>query len=174
MNSPVEEVLAIFEATNIQAVVQNTSDGVTVTGYFPCDSPPTVGFSIPSQANATAAVTADSDLVSHQSAIFNIAADQWIAADNGDNNCTAVLSGATVASYPTLWVVGQRMFFSLLYPFSFPKRIRRLMSRSLLPGLVHRSQCRECDRGLGGLQDAIRHADLRVCDTEQRVVGGSQ
>ncbi|PYI25500.1 acid protease [Aspergillus indologenus CBS 114.80] len=113
ITGPVEEVLAIFEATNIQAVVQNTSDGVTVTGYFPCDSPPTVGFSIPSQANATAAVAADSDLVSHQSAIFNIAADQWIAANNGNNNCTAVLAGATVASYPTLWVVGQPFFRGL-------------------------------------------------------------
>ncbi|PWY90676.1 acid protease [Aspergillus heteromorphus CBS 117.55] len=110
---PVDEVLSIFEATSIQAVVQNTTDGVTVTGYFPCDSPPTLGFNIPSTANATAAAKADSGLISHQSKIFNIEGEQWIAADNGNNNCTAVLSGANVEGYPTLWVAGQAFFRGL-------------------------------------------------------------
>ncbi|PYH96565.1 acid protease [Aspergillus ellipticus CBS 707.79] len=113
ITGPVEEVLSIFEATSIQAVVQNTTDGVTVTGYFPCDSPPTLGFNIPSQANASAAAKSGSELVSHQSSIFNIEGEQWIAADNGNNNCTAILSGMTVASYPTLWVVGQPFFRGL-------------------------------------------------------------
>ncbi|OOF94901.1 hypothetical protein ASPCADRAFT_208555 [Aspergillus carbonarius ITEM 5010] len=113
VTGPVDEVLSIFEATSIQAVIQNTTDGVTVTGYFPCDQPPTLGFGIPSQSNASTAEKTDSSLVSHQSTIFNIAADQWIAADNGNNNCTAILSGMTVASYPTLWVVGQPFFRGL-------------------------------------------------------------
>ncbi|PYI09853.1 acid protease [Aspergillus sclerotiicarbonarius CBS 121057] len=113
ITGPVDEVLSIFEATSIQAVIQNTTDGVAVTGYFPCDQPPTLGFSIPSQSNASTAAKTDSNLISHRSSIFNIAADQWIAADNGNNNCTAVLSGMTVASYPTLWVVGQPFFRGL-------------------------------------------------------------
>ena len=138
-----DEVLSIFEATSIQAVIQNTTDGVTVTGYFPCDQPPTLGFGIPSQSNASTAEKTDSSLVSHQSTIFNIAADQWIAADNGNNNCTAILSGMTVASYPTLWVVGQRMCLHSISMLSL------ISSSSILPRPIYRSQCCKCYRGFG-------------------------
>ncbi|KAJ5814798.1 acid protease [Penicillium riverlandense] len=113
ITGPVNDVLSIFNATSIQSVVHNTTDGVTVTGYFPCDKPPTIGFSIPSRANVSTAVNANSGSISHKSAIFDIAPEQWIAADNGNNNCTAVLSGATVPLYPTLWVVGQPFFHGL-------------------------------------------------------------
>jgi pepsin A len=113
-DSPAADVLSIFNTTFIQPVVHNTTDGVTVTGYFPCDKPPTVGFSIPSQGNMSTAANANSASISHKSSIFDIAPEQWIAANNGNNNCTAVLSGATVPSYPTLWVVGQRMSTQIL------------------------------------------------------------
>jgi hypothetical protein len=42
------------------------------------------------------------------SSVFNIARDQWIAEDNGNNKCTAIISGTSEIIYPGLWVVGQR------------------------------------------------------------------
>lgn len=113
-SSPLDDVIAIFKAASIQYVVQTSeSAGTSVTGYFPCDGPPTLGLSIPSQSNATAAARQNSKLVSHRSSIFNIAPDQWIAADNGSNNCTAILSGTDAFPLPDLWVVGQREFSRL-------------------------------------------------------------
>jgi pepsin A len=112
--SPLVDVIAIFKAASIQYVVQMSKDsGTSVTGYFPCDRPPTLGLSIPSQSNATAAAKQNSKLVSHHSSTFNIAPDQWIAADNGSNNCTAILSGTDAFPIPDLWVVGQREFSRL-------------------------------------------------------------
>ncbi|KAJ5123149.1 acid protease [Penicillium atrosanguineum] len=111
---PFEEVIEIFKASGIQAVVQTTEDSGTtiksVTGYFPCNQPPIFGFSIPSRKNATAAAKQHSKLVSHRSSIFNIAPDQWIAADNGNNNCTAIVSGTSSMPVEGLWVVGQPFF----------------------------------------------------------------
>ncbi|KAJ5690419.1 acid protease [Penicillium macrosclerotiorum] len=108
---PVDDVIAIFKASSMEYAVQTSEDsGTTVTGYFPCDKPPTLGLSIPSQKNATAAMKEKSRLVSHRSSTFNIAADQWIAADNGNNNCTAILSGTDAFPIPDLWVVGQPFF----------------------------------------------------------------
>jgi hypothetical protein len=60
-------------------------------------TPPTLGLSVPSQSNATT----------------DIAPNQWIAADNGSTNCTAILSGTDAFPLPDLWVVGQREFSKL-------------------------------------------------------------
>jgi pepsin A len=104
-------VIEIFKVASIQYVVQTSEDaGTSLTGYFPCDQPPILGLSIPSQSNATTASRQNSKLVSHHSSIFNIAPDQWIAADNGSNNCTAILSETDAVPIPDLWVVGQREF----------------------------------------------------------------
>ncbi|OOQ90920.1 hypothetical protein PEBR_01932 [Penicillium brasilianum] len=111
---PVDDVIAIFKAASIQYVVQTSEDaGTSVTGYFPCDQPPTLGLSIPSQSNATTATRQKSKLVGHRSSIFNIAPDQWIAADNGSNNCTAILSGTDTFPIADLWVVGQPFFHGI-------------------------------------------------------------
>jgi pepsin A len=96
----------------MQYRIQKLGGVTTVNGYFPCDQPPTLGFSIPSQSNATAAAKADSKLISHKSSIFNIARDQWIAEDNGNNNCTAIIAGTSEITYPGLWVVGQREYLN--------------------------------------------------------------
>jgi hypothetical protein len=105
---PIDVVTSIFNATGIQSVITSTADGDLLTGYFPCDKPPTVGLSFPSQANASAAITGNSTSVSHTSSIFNIPSNVWAAVDNGNNNCTAILSGQDFAAYPGLWVFGQR------------------------------------------------------------------
>ncbi|KAJ5900940.1 acid protease [Penicillium subrubescens] len=108
---PLDDVIAIFKAASIRYVIQISEDsGTSVTGYFPCDRPPTLELSIPSQSNATAAAKQNSKLVSHHSSTFNIAPDQWIAADNRSNNCTAILSGTDAFPIPDLWVVGQPFF----------------------------------------------------------------
>ena len=101
-----------FKAASIQYVVQTSEDaGTSVTGYFPCDQPPALGLSIPSQSNATTATRQKSKLVSHRSSIFNIAPDQWIAADNGNNNCTAIVTGLDFeGSGSSDWILGQAWF----------------------------------------------------------------
>jgi hypothetical protein len=106
---PIEIVRQIFSATGIQGVMTSSPSGDMLKGYFPCDSPPTVGFNLPSKANASAAAADRTSLVSHTSTLFNIPADAWAFADNGNNNCTAALSGQDFVTAPGLWVVGQGM-----------------------------------------------------------------
>ncbi|KUJ16902.1 acid protease [Mollisia scopiformis] len=103
---PIEDVSSIFEANGIKGVLSNSSSGLQLTGYFPCDSPPNIGFSFPSQTNASTAV----GTISKNSTIFDIPANTWAAVDNGNNNCTAILGGQDVAAFPGLWVVGQPFF----------------------------------------------------------------
>lgn len=115
-----EDVITIFKEASIQYNIQKSSSGTTVTGYFPCDQPPQLGFSIPSASNATAAANQNSSLVSHKSTVFNIKPDQWIEKNNGNNNCTAIVSGTDAMPLPNLWVVGQRTsihlsIFSLVF-----------------------------------------------------------
>lgn len=99
---PVETVRNIFESIGIQSVLYNSSSGPLLTGYFPCDKPPMVGFSIPSQTNTSAAT----GTVSKTSTIFNIPSSVWATVNNGGNNCTSVLSGQDYSDVPGLWVVG--------------------------------------------------------------------
>lgn len=108
----------VFNATGIKGVLQSTPDGDLLTGYFPCDKPPTVGFSFPSTSNAAAAGNDSTSLVSKKGSIFNIPTDQWAAVNNGNNNCTAVLSGMNFPNVTGLWVVGQRMVLSIACDFS--------------------------------------------------------
>lgn len=94
---------------SIEHHVQQSEDITTVTGYFPCDQPPSLGLSIPSQSNITAATIGHSRLTSRKASVFDISSNQWARTDNGDNNCTAIISG-TSAVPAGLWVVGQREF----------------------------------------------------------------
>ncbi|KAF4629757.1 hypothetical protein G7Y89_g8385 [Cudoniella acicularis] len=103
---PIDAVTSIFATTGIQGVLQNTTDGPLLTGYFPCDKPPTVGFSFPSQTNASTATGS----VSHNSTVFNIPTSLWSTGNNGGNNCTAVMSGQDYPNATGLWVAGQPFF----------------------------------------------------------------
>ncbi|KAJ5900153.1 acid protease [Penicillium taxi] len=105
---PLDVVIGIFNSSSIPYIVSTSSAGTTVSGYFPCDQPPTLGLVIPSRQNSTDARRDNSNSVSHNSNLFNIAPDQWAATNNGNNNCTAVLSGTDALPYSNLWVVGQR------------------------------------------------------------------
>ncbi|CZR62087.1 uncharacterized protein PAC_11984 [Phialocephala subalpina] len=93
----------VTPSIGIQGVLQNSSEGQQLVGYFPCDKPPTVGFSFPSQSNVSTATKT----ISKNSTVFNIPASAWAAVDNGSNNCTAIMSGQDFATFPGLWVVGQ-------------------------------------------------------------------
>lgn len=97
-------VRSVFNATGIQALLQNSSSGLLLKGYFPCEKPLPVGFSLPSKINLSTA----SGTLSHSSTVFNIQSSLWAAVDNGENNCTAIVSGQNVGGHPELWVVGQR------------------------------------------------------------------
>ncbi|KAL5347490.1 hypothetical protein ACLOAV_007802 [Pseudogymnoascus australis] len=110
---PIDAVSAIFKATGIQGVLRSTSDGDLLIGYFPCDKPPTVGFNFPSETNVSLAAKESSSTISNKSSTFNIPLNSWPAVDNGNNNCTAVLSGQNYKAHPGLWVIGQPFFQGL-------------------------------------------------------------
>lgn len=50
-----------------------------------------------------------------RSSTFNIPLNAWAAVDNGNNNCTAVLSGQNYEAHPGLWVIGQRKHYWLSF-----------------------------------------------------------
>ncbi|KFY74230.1 hypothetical protein V499_05728 [Pseudogymnoascus sp. VKM F-103] len=110
---PIVTVSAIFNATGIQGVLRSTSEGDLLTGYFPCDKPPTVGFNFPPKTNASLAGKDSLSAISMRSSTFNIPLNAWAAVDNGNNNCTAVLSGQNYEAHPGLWVIGQPFFQGL-------------------------------------------------------------
>lgn len=101
-------VRAIFEQAGIQGVME---DG-TLLGYFPCDKPPSLalGFGLPSQNVSSAASAGETIPASNKSTTFNIPSGAWAAVNNGNNNCTAVLSGIDVPQIPGLWIAGQGQY----------------------------------------------------------------
>jgi pepsin A len=98
---PIDQVSAIFNSTGIQGV----RSGSSLFGYFPCDKPPTLGIGLPSQSDAAAAAKNHSPLLSTTTTLFNISSDQWAIANNGHNNCTALLSGQDFGE--SIWIFGQ-------------------------------------------------------------------
>ncbi|OBT86051.1 hypothetical protein VE02_05528 [Pseudogymnoascus sp. 03VT05] len=100
---PILAVSVIFNATGIQGVLRSTSE----------DKPPTVGFNFPSKTNASLAEKNTLTAISKKSSTFNIPLNAWAAVDNGNNNCTAVLSGQNYEAHPGLWVIGQPFFQGL-------------------------------------------------------------
>lgn len=99
---PIDQVSAIFNSTGIQGV----RSGSSLFGYFPCDKPPTLGLGLPSQSDAVAAAKNHSSLLSNTTTVFNISSDQWAIANNGNNNCTALLSGQDFGG-ESIWIFGQ-------------------------------------------------------------------
>ncbi|SMQ53823.1 unnamed protein product [Zymoseptoria tritici ST99CH_3D7] len=80
----------LFTALNIQ-IVEQTLPGCTnsIFGYYPCDKPPTVGFQFGDK-------------------VFNIESSRFQLEDNGNNNCTAIITGIDVTEkHPNLWLIGQ-------------------------------------------------------------------
>jgi hypothetical protein len=106
-------VQKLFDAAGIQSVSNPTAG--TLTGYFSCSNPPTVGLGLPSAANASAAASSSSSTVSHKSTIFNILPSQLIQTQNGDN-CTSSIVGTD--QFP-FWLVGQGTCFLLLLSASW-------------------------------------------------------
>ena len=90
---PPAVVQSLFDAAGIQGV--NISlPGCTevLTGYYPCASPPTVGFSFPTGSRT----------------VFNIAPSAFEEADDGSGNCTATVAGINFGA--NVWIVGQSFF----------------------------------------------------------------
>lgn len=84
----------MFEALGIQAVEQNLPGCTSVLfGYYPCDSPPKVGFQLGSE-----------------NPIFNIEPAAFEQANNGGNNCTATVTGIDLGFPGGLWILGQSWF----------------------------------------------------------------
>jgi hypothetical protein len=99
---------ALFDAAGIQSVTTpgNAAAGIptTLTGFYPCDSPPTLGFGFPSISNATTASQNSGSPISHSSTIFNIL-DSQLAENSTDGNCTASIQGTD--AFGEIWLVGQ-------------------------------------------------------------------
>lgn len=118
-DSPIDSVQNLFDAAGIQSVLTQGSPS-TLTGYFSCSNPPTMGFGIPSTGNATAAAAKHDPLISHKSTVFNILPSQLISSQNGDN-CTASIVGTD--EFP-FWLIGQGVY--LLQSYCTPRRARLL------------------------------------------------
>ena len=94
---PPSVVRTLFDSLGLESYEQNLSGCTSVLfGYYPCDAPPTVGFQFGTGANSTA--------------VYNIEASAFQQADNGNNNCTATVTGITFGSSGDLWIVGQTWF----------------------------------------------------------------
>ena len=81
---------ALFEILGIEAVEQNLLGCTTVLfGYYPCDSPPAFGYQL-----------------NDNGPVFNIEPSAFEQANNGNNNCTAIVTGIEFG----IWIVGQAWF----------------------------------------------------------------
>lgn len=102
-SSPPDQVQALFDAAGIQAV-ELSLPGCTkvLTGYYPCASPPQIGFGFPS-AKVAASATGST---SKTSTIFDIEPSAFQEADDGSGNCTAIIAGIDLG----VWIVGQAFF----------------------------------------------------------------
>ena len=91
---PISAVQDLFDAAGIQGVTQTLSGCTKVlTGYYPCASPPTVGFKFPAGADGK---------------VFDILGSAFEEADDGAGNCTAIVAGIDFG--PGIWIVGQAWF----------------------------------------------------------------
>jgi hypothetical protein len=95
----------IFRDLGIQAVNQTSAacQGV-LYGYYPCDSPATVGFTVGSET-------------------FYIEPSAFKLADNGNNNCTATITAVAELADFDFWIVGQTWFQGKYVDFQQPKSI---------------------------------------------------
>lgn len=80
----------LFATLGIQAEEQNLAGCTTVLfGYYPCDSPPRFGYQL-----------------QNDGPVFNIEPSAFEQANNGNNNCTAIVTGIDFG----FWIVGQAWF----------------------------------------------------------------
>jgi hypothetical protein len=108
---PIAGVQAMFDAACIQSILtpNQTADTLPqLTGYYPCDSPPNLGFGFPSFTNATTAKEVHNHTISHQSTIFEMLPEA-LAFNSTGNNCTASIFG-TDEFGNGFWLIGQSEF----------------------------------------------------------------
>ncbi|KAK1052127.1 hypothetical protein LTR74_016591 [Friedmanniomyces endolithicus] len=91
---PTSDVRKLFNILGIEAVEENLPGCTAVLfGYCPCDAPPAIGFSLDSSTRS-----------------FGIEPSAFPQADNGNNNCTAIVTGLDLSPGDPLWIVGQAWF----------------------------------------------------------------
>ncbi|KAM3074119.1 hypothetical protein ACMFMG_003059 [Clarireedia jacksonii] len=106
---PISTISALFNQTGIQSVLQTSSTGNTLIGYYPCSSPPAIGFSLPSQSNLSSISSSNMTTSwSTKSSIFYVENSAQAASKSGDN-CTSIFSGYDFDT-PGLWVLGEGFF----------------------------------------------------------------
>jgi len=124
----------MFDATGVQSVLtpNTTADtSSTLTGYYPCDDPPDLGFGFPSKTNATTASQEHSSNTSHHSTIFNMLPEALVYSTSG-NDCTASIYGTD--GFGELWIIGQGLFPATTW---FCVCGLELIVCSILPGEIH-------------------------------------
>jgi len=103
---PIDDVQALFDAAGVESVSQKQDDQTVLSGYYPCDQPPSLGIQFPSASDAAAAKQDKSSPVSTESSVFNFAASSMELSRDG-NNCTLALKG--YSGLPE-WTMGQILF----------------------------------------------------------------
>lgn len=85
-------VKALFDKLGFQSFTRDVIGcSGTLFGYYPCDSPPHIGFQI-----------------GNSSQTFFIEPEAFKMEDNGNNNCTATITGGNIGAGG--WLVGQSWF----------------------------------------------------------------
>jgi hypothetical protein len=97
----------MFDAAGIQSVLtpNTTTDTYpTLSGYYPCDSPPELGFGFPSITNASTEREQYNGNYTHYSTIYEVLPEPLAFVTTG-NNCTCSIYGTT--EFGNFWLVGQ-------------------------------------------------------------------
>jgi hypothetical protein len=99
----------LFDAAGIQSILTANTTADTyplLSGYYPCDKPPELGFGFPPITNATTAMEEHSSKPSHYSTLYEMLPEA-LAFITAGNNCTASIYGSDEYGG---WLVGQGQF----------------------------------------------------------------
>lgn len=96
----------MFKALNLRTenstiVFLRGLNATMVTAYYPCDSPPTFGFGLPSLDNVTAEYP--------ESKLFNVLDSALVQERNG-TECEMIVHGVDTLDTRGFWLVGQPFF----------------------------------------------------------------
>lgn len=98
-----DQVQTLFNASGVESVYEKVDNVTVLSGYYPCDAPPQLGFQFPSFSNRTAASQNYSSPVSHTGKVFNIL-PEGLQFNATGNRCRSVIQG--YEGYPN-WLAGQ-------------------------------------------------------------------
>lgn len=143
--SPIDHAQEMFDASGMEVVQTLNSDNNTVLyGYYDCAKPPHLGFQFPSCSNRTEAQDQNSDIISQEGKIFDVA-PHGLELNSTGTRCQSTIVGVKGM---TVWLVGQgkrKPLKSELYTPCSPMD-------SIHAGEIHRPQQGRRNHGVRGIE----------------------